>query len=386
MTTNNELYEYLETTNLNNNRKQLIIHLADDSNYIIDNDIKRALQVTSNFEDDDYIKLKNTLNYEARHELMIQLEANGLKRDFIKLYTSLKRKATLDDLMKNANIFDLVEYDNCLDNTVVTEILRSIINMTTRDNGLKGIGKGEIFFNLFIEGNQIDGKKNGDVVIEGKSIEVKAYSTMTQKNGSIKNINGGRLMGNNNKIKDPKDIVKKIKELFKGYFINGDVSFLDNVKSKDNKDGYCTSSAKNIQKIYEYLAKNTTLDSSSVFNKLAEAMYFQFFDDFEKGCQYDMFIKTLSNKLDVETIGETLINIHAVLAIISYKMHEKWDYLLVLNTKNGKYDYINGEIVEINNINNLYINIIDRFVFGDGPSNTPGANKQNYVATIYLKN
>ena len=378
----NDFKEYLEKTNFSDDRKNLIMHLLNNENHIIENDIKRAFQVTSNFKDDDYIKLKESLDYEARHELMIKLEENYLKRDFITLYTSLENKATLSDMLKSNNVFDLIKCKS-LNKDSINDIIKCIINIATRDSGLKGIGKGEIFFSLFIDGNQIHEKKHGDVVIDDKAIEIKAYSTNILKSGIVKNINGGRLIANDNKVKDPKEVVKKMKLLFKRFFVSGDANFLDNVKSKNNKDGYCISNANNMQKVFTYIKENTNLNIYEIFEKISEALYWQFFDDYNSN--YKTFIDKITKNITEESVGQTLINIHAMLAIMSYQINEKWDYLLVLNTKNGKYDYINANDIEKNSMFDLYIKLTNKFYFDDGPSNTPGANKQNYVATIYLK-
>lgn len=391
-----------------------------NNNSIDIKDIKRAYNMLLNLDSLD-LNLNDNL-YEC---LKDNLEKLHLKEDFINLFAKYKNKAKINDVLSkddsntnnNSNLITVV-MDAFKSNKGVTDddcikfekILKEVLSFKTSDKSNKGVGKGELFLNLFIDGAVKDKKskpeKHGDVIIDDVGIEVKSGESWVGTR-TYRDQNGGRIVANKNYIKDPKVIQLRLKETFSDYI--DDVSFLDKIKVKGQPGGYNTSSANNIKEICKLLVNKMTDNKNNlpddkfpknseeeylykyIFKEFSSIFYYQIFDSDDIPGVFKQFINEQANSINENNIGKRLINIHGVLSLIRYKEVENWDCIIVINVSSeeggkrlGDYNYIYRDLL-INNIDELYQYITKNFYFRNGPSYSSGANNtQDLVPTIYI--
>lgn len=352
-------------------------------------DLERAKEVLTNLDKDTYSYFtdKNTgifkNNSAAFKALMNKLEHNHLKRKFIKLYSQKDKFPTLTELESENNIYTLFnkKFDNesFISKEDLKALIQDILSISTKDNSNKGIGKGEIFLNTFIKNAKKTNK--ADITIDDINIEVKAHISSKKDDSGGKD--GGRLKGNNDKIKSPKDIIQFLKKNF-------DNESVDEILNNNYIGGYTK-----INKICKEIEK-LGISIKTIFNIFAKAYYYQFFENeynFELPESVKDYINTLKDKVNKDNIGKILINeVHAIFAIIAYST--EWDKLFVINITNGKYYILNnskeelknkGEQISFKNINKLAEICNTNFMFKQGPANSPGCNQQDYVSAIYIK-
>ena len=352
-------------------RKTLIDYLNDENNSIRDKDLIRALNVVTNMKEEIFDSLKEDTfkgNIKAFKALMNEIEHAHLKAEFIALLDNKDKFPNLEDLKKHNNIYDLFNKDTIELSKEQKDLIDIILKISTKDEKAKGIGKGEIFFNTFIKGA---GKgSNGDINIDNEIFEIKGSNSSNKDNTGYKN--GGRIRGNNDEIKSPKEIINFLIKEF------------DNENITDILEKNYISGPNNITKICK-LISDLNIADDVIFNTFARGYYYQLFGDPDK---MDENVKEYINSLTytLDNIGNVLIEqIHAILALIKYQMVEHWDNILPINVDNGKYYILSKKNVSFENIVQLANECNEYLHFQDGPSNTKGANTQNYVSSIYVK-
>ena len=359
-------------------------------------DLLRADQVTENFEELDYEELIKKLdgNKLPIKLFLYSIESKNLKKTFIDIYQYRNSFPYFNNLKQFNNIYDAYNFSLYMSDDIKSKLFFETINTKATDQNNKGIGKWEIFFISFVN-SATKGKSNGDITIlsnpDNHNIEIKGCS----KNALAK------LRGNNNHIKSPKDLLLTFKQyIYDNYkdLTSEEIELIENFTFRTIN--YLRASIDDI-------IENTRVNRENLLVYAVKSIYYQLFENInnERNINEDNelnsileFSQYLANMFSTEDI---IYKIFCILSVISYQRQEKFDDLFLGNPLSGNYIILSfGDNIHIGkeyilkdfttnefNIDDLkqLFNIPIKYNGSAGPSETGGANGQNYVVGVYVE-
>lgn len=372
------LSSFLNESNITDLRKSIITSISSIEDETV---LKRALGVLQHIDDDLYNSVKKIIDdgYKYKNGVKLLLHLSEDYNCKLKLFESILNKPdnliSFDELINNEkNILTICQEKEVykvfgLDKNVFKTFLEELYTINPK-RGRTIVGSGEFLFYILSKNPKY--KSGSDIVIDGKTIEVKGVN--------------GRLKGNNDTIKSPKIIESKIQEKL-------------GIKEKI-KLGSSGVISKSIKSIIDKYSDNTDNFIETIFEAFCEAYCYQFIDDNKTINDIVTSMSSYFNIKDITTnkpetvLAEYLINIHGCLALASYYNTEDFRYILLIN-KNFDFKIIDLETIfgpSEETFNDIDIKIKDllenyvgkQFKFSQGPSNSAGANNQNYVCQINL--